>query len=46
MELLERERFFDELEAILSEVAAGKGRFLLVSGFSVAESIEPDNSPL
>jgi len=32
MELLERERFFDELEAILSDVATGKGRFVLVSG--------------
>ena len=32
MELLERKRFFDELEAILSDVAGGKGRFVLVSG--------------
>jgi len=32
MELLEREQCFDELEAILSEVAAGNGRFVLVSG--------------
>jgi len=32
MELLERKRFFDELDAILSDVAGGKGRFVLVSG--------------
>src|SRR5687767_12748594 len=32
MELLEREQFFGELEAILSDVATGKGRFVLVSG--------------
>ena len=32
MELLEREQFFDELEAILSGVAAGNGRLVLVSG--------------
>ena len=32
MELLEREQCFDELEAILSEVAAGNGRFVLLSG--------------
>lgn len=32
MELLEREQFSDELEAILNDVAAGKGRFVLVSG--------------
>jgi DNA-binding CsgD family transcriptional regulator/tetratricopeptide (TPR) repeat protein len=32
MELLEREHFLGELEAILSDVAAGNGRFVLVSG--------------
>jgi len=32
MELLEREQFFGELEAILNQVAAGNGRFVLVSG--------------
>ena len=32
MELLEREQFLVELEAILSDVAAGNGRFVLVSG--------------
>src|SRR6478736_6616815 len=32
MELLEREQFSAELEAILTSVAAGKGRFVLVSG--------------
>ena len=32
MELLERQEFFGELEAILSDVAAGNGRFVLVSG--------------
>ena len=32
MELLERQEFFGELEAILSDVAAGIGRFVLVSG--------------
>ena len=32
MELLEREQFLDELEAILSDVAAGNGRLVLVSG--------------
>src|SRR5256885_11990276 len=32
MELLEREQFFDELEAILGDVAAGNGRLVLVSG--------------
>ena len=32
MELLEREQFLGELEAILSDVAAGNGRFVLVSG--------------
>jgi predicted ATPase len=32
MELLEREQFLDELEAKLSDVAAGNGRFVLVSG--------------
>src|SRR3954471_5355275 len=32
MELLEREQFSAELEAILGEVATGKGRFVLVSG--------------
>src|SRR5215211_7592573 len=32
MELLEREQFSAELEAIFSDVAAGNGRFVLVSG--------------
>ena len=32
MELLEREHFLSELEAILKGVAAAKGRFVLVSG--------------
>lgn len=32
MELLEREQFLIELEAILTEIAAGPGRFVLVSG--------------
>jgi DNA-binding CsgD family transcriptional regulator/tetratricopeptide (TPR) repeat protein len=32
MELLEREQFLGELGTILSEVAAGNGRFVLVSG--------------
>src|SRR5947209_17769878 len=32
MELLEREQFLDELEAILDDVAAGNGRLVLVSG--------------
>lgn len=32
MELLEREQFSAELEAILNDAAAGKGRFVLVSG--------------
>ena len=32
MELLEREQFLVELEAILNDVASGKGRFVLVSG--------------
>jgi len=32
MQLLEREQFFDELEAILSDVAGGKGRFVIVTG--------------
>ena len=32
MELLEREQFFDELAAILSDVAAGNGRFVIVTG--------------
>lgn len=32
MELLEREQFLDELEALLSDVAAGNGRMVLVSG--------------
>ena len=32
MELLEREQFLAELEAILNGVAVGKGRFVLVSG--------------
>ena len=32
MELLEREQFLTELEAILTEIAAGPGRFVLVSG--------------
>jgi DNA-binding CsgD family transcriptional regulator/tetratricopeptide (TPR) repeat protein len=32
MELLEREEFLGELETILSDVAAGNGRFVLVSG--------------
>lgn len=32
MELLEREKFFDELEAILSDVTAGNGRIVLISG--------------
>src|SRR5688500_17222350 len=32
MELLEREQFLDELEGILTQVAGGKGRFVLVSG--------------
>ena len=32
MELLEREQFSGELEAILGDVAAGNGRFVLVSG--------------
>jgi predicted ATPase len=32
MELLEREQFLGELETILSEVAAGNGRLVLVSG--------------
>ena len=32
MELLEREQFLKELEAILSDVAAGKGHFVLIGG--------------
>ena len=32
MDLLEREQFSGELEAILGDVTAGKGRFVLVSG--------------
>src|SRR5580765_2194927 len=32
MELLEREQFFDELEAILGDVAGGNGRFVIVTG--------------
>src|SRR5688500_4420285 len=32
MELLEREQFLIELEAILTQIAAGSGRFVLVSG--------------
>jgi DNA-binding CsgD family transcriptional regulator/tetratricopeptide (TPR) repeat protein len=32
MELLEREDFFHELETILSDVVAGNGRFVLVTG--------------
>src|SRR3712207_3160190 len=32
MELLEREQFLGELEAILGDVAAGNGRLVLVSG--------------
>jgi DNA-binding CsgD family transcriptional regulator len=32
MELLEREQFLEELEAILGDVAAGSGRLVLVSG--------------
>src|SRR6185503_1978131 len=32
MELLEREQFSGELEAILGDVAAGNGRFVCVSG--------------
>jgi DNA-binding CsgD family transcriptional regulator len=32
MELLEREEFLGDLEAILGEVTAGSGRFVLVSG--------------
>jgi DNA-binding CsgD family transcriptional regulator/tetratricopeptide (TPR) repeat protein len=32
MELLEREQFLVELEAILNQVATGNGRFVLVSG--------------
>lgn len=32
MELLEREQFLDELDAILGEVAGGNGRFVIVSG--------------
>lgn len=32
MELLEREEFLAELEAILNDVAAGNGRFVLVGG--------------
>src|SRR6266513_3320421 len=32
MELLEREEFLGELETILSDVASGNGRFVLVSG--------------
>jgi len=32
MELLEREQFLFELEAILNDVASGKGRFVFVSG--------------
>jgi len=32
MELLEREQFLVELEAILNDVSSGKGRFVLVSG--------------
>ena len=32
MELLEREQFFDELDSILSDVARGNGRFVLVAG--------------
>lgn len=32
MELLEREQFLDELEAILASAAAGNGRLVLVSG--------------
>ena len=32
MELLEREQFLNDLEAMRNDVAAGKGRFVLVSG--------------
>ena len=32
MELLEREEFLTDLEALLGEVTAGSGRFVLVSG--------------
>ena len=32
MELVEREQFLIELEAMLGDVASGKGRFVLVSG--------------
>jgi predicted ATPase len=32
MELLEREHFFHELEALLGAVAAGNGRLVLVGG--------------
>src|SRR2546423_377109 len=32
MKLLEREQFLGELEAIFSDVVAGNGRFVLVSG--------------
>jgi DNA-binding CsgD family transcriptional regulator len=32
MELLEREQFLEELEAIFSDVASGNGRFVLVCG--------------
>src|SRR5262249_5658336 len=32
MDLLEREQFLGELETILSDVAGGNGRFVIVSG--------------
>jgi hypothetical protein len=32
VELLEREQFLSELEAIRNDVAAGNGRFVLVTG--------------
>ena len=32
MELLERDQFLNDLEAVRNDVAAGKGRFVLVSG--------------
>ena len=32
MDLLEREQFLEELEAIFAEVVGGHGRFVLVSG--------------
>ena len=34
MELLEREQYFDDLEAVLTDVSGGNGRFVLVSGES------------